>query len=142
MLSRKVAASLLAANVAANNSSLGDINLTTNSSPTTKTVDWNYNLNGNDWYLKYPLCIEGKKQSPINLLKSAPLNDIIKIIGYNYFDFRLDSTSYAGAPDKTMAFPEKAKAQLEVTSVDESKALFTAKNIRFHAPSEHTIDGK
>ena len=107
MLSQVVAASVLATFVTADTAVPASSPKITASATT--TIDWNYQSNGSDWYALYPLCKEGKKQSPIDLLKSAPLNDAIKIVGYNYFDFRLDST-YAGDPDKTMKFPEKMKS--------------------------------
>jgi carbonic anhydrase len=80
MLSFVVASSILAINISANN--------TVSATNPTTTVDWDYKKNGSDW--NYPLCKEGKKQSPINLLMTAPLNDVIRIVGYNYIDFKVE----------------------------------------------------
>ena len=126
MLQCLVTASILAASIAAQGSST--------------TVDWNYKQNGKDWGLKYPICKDGRKQSPINLSTKAKTDEVIKIVGYNFVDFRLD-TSTADDFSKMMNLPVSSKAQLEVTSADTTKTVFSAKNIRFHAPSEHTVDG-
>lgn len=74
-------------------------NSATQNRPDIVAVDWDYKKNGSDWdRLKYPLCTDGKKQSPINLNSTAPLNDVIRIVGYNYIDFKVDST-FTNEPD-------------------------------------------
>jgi carbonic anhydrase len=72
---------------------------------TTATDIYNYKQGGSDWHLINPLCKAGKKQSPIDLVTTAKTDDVIKIVSFNYVDFRLDPNSKDDL-SKSMNFPD------------------------------------
>ena len=102
-----------------------------------------YKTNGANWKDDVPLCGTGKEQSPIDL-KDATMNSSIKIVGTSYYDFvvgTFDPTVqswHTDLPDEA----KRVKANMQLTFADDSTADFTPKQFHFHAPSEHSVDGK
>lgn len=111
--------------------------------------DYDYKQNGADWGTihdgKYALCDSGVEQSPIDLT-GAEGNDMMNLIGYNYYDWSLPSvTPAADSPAMTVGFMDESQrlqSELQITFPDGSKSFFTPKQFHFHAPSEHSVDGK
>jgi len=105
-----------------------------------------YEQNGADWG---DLCKYGKEQSPIDLtMGGATDNGNMELVGYNYYDFKV-KTGSGGFSDadysKTIPFDTDAlrkAAELELTFADGSQSYFQPLQFHFHAPSEHTVDGK
>ena len=102
-----------------------------------------YSENGANWT---GLCAYGREQSPIDLKDATP-NSTMEVIGYNYYDFKVqstfknDKTNYA----KTINFDVdslRKQAELELTFADGSKSYFQPLQFHFHAPSEHAVNGK
>ena len=107
--------------------------------------NYNYNTNGADWGDAVPLCKDGKEQSPIDLKAGATVNKDIELVGYNYFNFNgANSDALASNHGKKMNFPtpENANAELKLVLANGQQESFTPAQFHFHAPSEHTVDGK
>ena len=99
-----------------------------------------YSENGANWG---GLCAEGLEQSPINLVTDTDISDKMELVGYNYYDFASDAK--ASDPTYTTSFANQAlrsQAELQITFADGSKSFFTPLQFHFHAPSEHSVDGK
>ena len=100
-----------------------------------------YTTNGADWH---DLCEFGKEQSPIDLT-GATDNGKMELIGYNYYDFKVNTSFKTTDVTKTISFDTDAlrkKAELELNFADGSKSYFQPLQFHFHSPSEHTVDGK
>ena len=109
--------------------------------------DWGYKQIGADWGTildgKYGLCDTGLEQSPIDLTTDTDISDKMELKGYNYYDFG----NNASAEDVTYTTgfldeQQRNEAELQITFADGSKSFFTPKQFHFHAPSEHSVDGK
>ena len=102
-----------------------------------------YSSNGANWT---GLCAYGREQSPIDLKDATP-NGTMELIGYNYYDFKVQSSFQDTASNyaKTINFDVDAlrkAAELELTFADGSKSYFQPLQFHFHAPSEHAVEGK
>jgi len=109
--------------------------------------NWDYSRSGSDWQCD---CIEGKEQSPINIDTKKKVLSPVKPL-FNYEEV-LASQSQLSENGDTMS-NEFIKIQLidsiltikdvvfgKVVTLDGS--VYLAKEIKFHTPSEHTINGK
>jgi carbonic anhydrase len=104
--------------------------------------NWNYYKNGVDWEC---LCKEGKEQSPIDLPKpNQAIKSIIKpFFQYDYFndkDTKLKIEHFNNALN-IQANTELLKIRGFGKVVTHDGTVYYATDIRFHTPSEHTIDG-
>jgi len=100
---------------------------------------FHYKEMGADWGEAVPLCKFGKEQSPIDLSESgAEGSDSMQLNGFGYRDYvqrtvkRSDHTIVVDATD----------GEFELNFFDGSQSLFTPLQFHFHAPSEHTVNGK
>ena len=71
----------------------------------------------------------------------------MELIGYNYFNFGVtDAIFSADNLAWTTTLPDAdgalEKAELEITFHDGAKTSFSPLQFHFHAPSEHSVDGK
>lgn len=99
-------------------------------------IDWSYSgeTGPNNWgslKSEYELCSKGGNQSPINIntstQKQFPLG-----INYHTGDFRIDKEPYS-----LILTPIK-----ETNTIFFSGEQYTLKEIHFHTPSEHLINGQ
>ncbi len=94
---------------------------------------WNFATHGIDWECK---CIEGSLQSPINLPDTADLEDV-KAESLFIFN-ELDANTVLFVWEENMM-----KMKGEFGSItDPTGAEYIGYELRFHTPSEHTIQGK
>jgi carbonic anhydrase len=100
---------------------------------------FDYKQNGADWGNNNPLCKFGVEQSPIDLTQSgAETAEDMQLNGYGYKDyptqtvFRTDHTIVANV----------GEGEFQLDFHDGSKSLFTPLQFHFHAPSEHSVNGK
>ena len=102
-----------------------------------------YTQNGANWP---ELCKFGKEQSPIDLTEAgATKNGRMELVGFNYYDFKVNSSYKADDPTYTTAFDNATlagNAELQLTFADGSMSYFTPAQFHFHAPSEHSVNGK
>ena len=103
-----------------------------------------YKQNGADWH---DLCHNGKEQSPIDLtVKQAVKSSKMSVTGYNYYDFIVNKSTYSASdPTMTTYFDNnllRMNAELELTFADGSQSYFMPLQFHFHAPSEHSVNGK
>lgn len=109
--------------------------------------DYNYLTNGDDWDQVAVLCGSGKEQSPIDLTQNGPSNsssEFSQINGYGYKNFSqrtVKLTKYSLVIDTT---PEGGDAlpEYQINFHDGSKTVYTPLQFHFHAPSEHTVNGR
>jgi len=103
----------------------------------------NYEQNGADWG---GLCANGKEQSPIDLTEGgATLNGKMEIVGFNYYDFKVNSGFDSGDVTYTTPFDNdtlRLGTELELTFADGSQSYFQPLQFHFHAPSEHSVSGR
>ena len=127
----------------------------------TNAAGYSFAQNGADWPTTYPLCGTGKEQSPIDLT-SGTANDKLKLTPTGYYDFKATTTEIDGvrwasnaadaiqketgraAWHTNLPLPtQRAAANLQITGADGSiTGDYTPIQFHFHAPSEHTVDGK
>ena len=70
------------------------------------------------------------------------MNDSLKLIGLNYYDFITDIDEEDPSYTTDFADEEKrTKAELRFTMRDGEEKSFTPKQFNFHVPPEHTVDG-
>ena len=102
-----------------------------------------YTQNGANWG---DLCANGKEQSPIDLTVGGAIeNGKMEITGFNYFDFTVNSSYKSDDLAHTTYFHPDAlveNAEFQITFADGSQSYFTPLQFHFHAPSEHSVDGK
>ena len=99
---------------------------------------YDYKQLGADWSSVSALCGTGKEQSPINLnTEGLKANDAMHITGLNYKDYSSLTFKQAAltAQDVTDGF-------LRIHFADGDDSTFIPLQFHFHAPSEHTVDGK
>ena len=107
--------------------------------------NWNYTGKGVDWNCQ---CAEGKQQSPINLPPSQKSIDskVKPLFQYEEIDINDENedTDVKKEPLKLVyedwALRIKHNSFGRLVTLD--GAVFSANEIVFHTPSEHTIDGK
>jgi carbonic anhydrase len=110
--------------------------------------DWDYINKGQDWNCE---CSEGKEQSPINLppRHHSIISPIKPIFSFNEVKAKKETTTSDGQhkTNKILSIKNKNNA-LRIKHKYFGKAitldggLYTAEEIVFHTPSEHTIDGR
>ena len=71
-----------------------------------------------------------------------------ELIGYNYYDFHLDAWNYRGDdPSFKIDFldeEKRKKVEFKVVydkTIEGAYQFFTPDYLRFHVPSEHTVNG-
>ena len=108
--------------------------------------EFSYVDGGDNWYSEhgYSTCANGMEQSPIDLSTSQwdlSANGNMQVLGFNYENFSNYEaeisweSSYIGASFKS-------KAEYLVVYPDASADIFEPVSLKFHAPSEHTVEGK
>lgn len=100
---------------------------------------YDYNEFGDDWGDSFPLCKNGREQSPIDL--NGPglrANDLISIAGFEYQNY--DSVKVTRKQHTIIS--DFTDGELDLTFGDGSSDTFVPLQFHFHAPSEHTVDGK
>jgi carbonic anhydrase len=119
---------------------------------------WNYKNKGQDWECQ---CKEGKKQSPINLPKIDECTKTRSIPRYEYssqdlneFEFLISSNDTTNTKfnindtDNNYGNIVYENSFLKINNENMGKIItpdgdsYTAQQILFHTPSEHTIEGK
>lgn len=97
-------------------------------------ADWGYeNDNGPDnWGKNYPLCANGKEQSPIDIQSSIQPSQLPQI-NFQYTEHPV-LIKYDGY-DIDLTFDKEQ-------FIDIDNKRYALVNIHFHTPSEHTIDGQ
>ena len=116
----------------------------------TATSDYySYETNGADWGTihdgKWSLCDTGKEQSPIDLRTNAPFNTKLQLRRYNYFDFDGSySEPLSSNKGRKVNFPTctRKDAMLRLITASNIQESFAPAQLHFHAPSEHTVDGR
>ena len=101
-----------------------------------------YKENGRNWH---DLCREGREQSPIDLtVKKSSKSDKMQVMGYNYYDFPVNKTTFNTADPTMTTYFDRPKlrlgAEFEITFADGSQSYFQPLQLHFHAPSEHSVD--
>jgi carbonic anhydrase len=98
-----------------------------------------YKTNGANWGDDYPLCKYGKEQTPINLTtKGYSTSPNMQLNGYAYQNMpRANVLRSANSINLNLSGGE-----FEIAFPDGSKSLFSPLQFHFHAPSEHSVDGK
>jgi|Transcript_18722 carbonic anhydrase len=69
----------------------------------------------------------------------------MEVVGYNYYDFKVNSQFKSSDPTFTTYFDSEVlrkQAELQLTFADGSQSYFQPLQFHFHAPSEHTVNGK
>ena len=73
------------------------------------------------------------------------INETMELIGYNYFNFKVDDTFSADNLAWTTSIPnvdgQLDRTELEITFFDGKKTSFSPLQFHLHAPSEHSVDG-
>jgi carbonic anhydrase len=108
--------------------------------------NWNYSLKGDDWNCD---CSEGKMQSPIDLppLKYAIDSPVKPLFQYKEVNKNSKSNNDPDNHSKRLRL-EYSDSALRIKHSNFGRivtldgAVFAAKEIVFHTPSEHTIDGR
>lgn len=98
-----------------------------------------YTQMGANWGETYPLCANGAEQSPIDLtVGGASSNEMMQINGYGYAnDGDVDRAKLVDS-----VYVGYTGGEFVKKFADGSKSVFTPLQYHFHAPSEHTWDGK
>ena len=97
--------------------------------------NWNYNNQGKDWNCD---CSEGKTQSPIDIKTDQVFNSRVKPVFY-YKEFTPENKQDTFVfKDNTIRLQSNNLGR--VVTLDGNS--FKAKEIVFHTPSQHKIDGK
>ena len=102
--------------------------------------NWNYDNLGKDWECD---CAEGKTQSPINIdtnkIYRSPVKPIFK---YNEVEIKVEDDQ--DSPVKI----EYAEGVIKIKHESFGKVItldgnvYSAQEVKFHTPSQHTIDGR
>lgn len=108
---------------------------------------WDYSKKGEDWECE---CREGKEQSPIDLpSKGKTITTAAKpLFQYDEIFTTFQTTTAEGRVTTDKLRIEYSDGVLKIPHNHFGKivtldgAVYTAQNIIFHTPSEHTIDGK
>ena len=105
-----------------------------------------YSQEGANWGETVPLCKDGREQSPINLTTTGTdTSGKMKLIGYSgYKDFGIPRELVSRSATKVQVDIPTESAGEMVLKLDDYPTNVTLKNLQFHfhAPSEHTVDGK
>ena len=106
--------------------------------------EFNYDDIGANWMVEgfhSPDCLNGKEQSPIDLLTSgATPTDAARFEGYGYNDWATGQKLLLLKHGLKM--PINDAPLLKEQFPDGTKDQFNAAQLHFHAPSEHSVDGK
>jgi len=108
--------------------------------------NWNYENQGTDWECD---CIEGKEQSPINIVrKNAITSPVFPVFTYtevevkttqNADDGQVKGHSYVKIVNEDHLLQINADSFGTVVTLDGTS--YNANKVVFHTPSEHLIDG-
>lgn len=108
---------------------------------------WNYDDIGDNWMAEdFPDadCRNGREQSPIDLAHSTFSTDDgdieMKFEGYNYQDWPTGQVILKEA--YSLKMPINDPGTLRTHFPDGTKDNYTAVQLHFHAPSEHSINGE
>lgn len=105
---------------------------------------FDYTQNGENWVERYHLydyCGCGMEQSPINLTTTGTkYSEKMKFETSGYTDYKVSNDSIVRAYQNVWV-PVK-EGEFTLTDGDGVKCVFTPVQFHFHAPAEHTIDGK
>jgi carbonic anhydrase len=85
------------------------------------------------------LCDTGVEQSPIDL-KDATESEVISLTMTGYIDESYEQSNVERSQTKVQA--AVTAGQLDLKFNDSTSSSFTPLQFHFHAPSEHTVDGK
>lgn len=78
-------------------------------------------------------------------MKGATENEKLELIGFNYFDFNgatSDHLSTNIGKKVNLPAPQNENTRLQLTFEDGKTVAYTPLQFHFHAPSEHTVNGK
>lgn len=113
---------------------------------------WNYDNHGTDWECE---CSEGKEQSPIDLPGAtkgkAAISKVKPLFYYDKIPAKFENATEDGmynAGDNLRINYTESTHSINIKHPNFGAAVtldgiyYQAKEIRFHTPSEHTIDGK
>ena len=101
-----------------------------------------YRQGGADWGSDYPLCSNGKEQSPINLtLENVSRSENMELNGYGYRDFSLSQNDENLKRKNGSVYAPVTDGEFHLNFADGSKSIFQILQFHFHAPSEHTVEG-
>lgn len=109
--------------------------------------EYNYLSNGDDWGSVNVLCSSGKEQSPIDLTQSGEAiksSEFSQINGYGYRNFKSRKVVKAKTSVVISTEPENGESypEYQINFHDGSKTVFQPLQFHFHAPSEHSVNGK
>ena len=100
-----------------------------------------YKTNGANWGTTDPLCASGKEQSPIDLsVAGASRSENMMLNGYGYTDFNPEQSDVLRNAGSVKV--DVPNGEFHLNFADGSKSIFKILQFHFHAPSEHTVDGK
>ena len=103
-------------------------------------TEFDYFQNGADWGEVADLCASGTEQSPIDLSKST-MNKYLKARMGEYENYSDSDGKYVERKAHTIEMPFE-DGELKLRFADGMIAEASPLQLHFHAPSEHTIDGK
>lgn len=101
-------------------------------------ASWDYNNMGSDWGTDYPLCSNGREQSPVNLNSDGmESNAMMHITGFDYANY--DNLGITDSGHTLITAIEEG--EFHVTFPNGETAEFVPAQFHWHSPSEHTVDG-
>ena len=99
----------------------------------------NYTTGGATWGDHYPLCANGKEQSPLDLfIEGATVKQDMELKGYAYENMNV--AKEIRNPNSIVTTLNSGEFQLNF--FDGSSSLFQAMQFHFHSPAEHTYLGQ
>ena len=100
------------------------------------TSPYTYREFGADWGTKYPTCLHGQSQSPVNFVPAKiQKSSRLSIQGFGYSDI----PSVTIERQLHTVVSEFTEGELHVTFENGTNATFLPLQLHFHAPSEHTL---
>lgn len=107
---------------------------------------YDYSDLGDNWKsADFPICRDGKEQSPIDLVKATfstegSTDPSMKFEGYDYKNYSGDQIMNKLKYTLQMNFP--GDGSLKTAFPDGTTDAFLAQQLHFHAPSEHSVNGQ
>jgi len=106
---------------------------------------WNYNKKGSNWNCK---CSESLSQSPINI-RSAESCVVAtnKRVDFSFFDLQTSDLAFFYEDNMLklkcgLDSPSECEKVIFAKLIDLDFTEYSAREIRFHTPAEHTLDGR